>query len=162
MEVPMVGKGAELIVKRRVVNRVLRELHVVVRALDSQHVFDARQELGVFERLRDVIVRAGSRALQSRFGVSRGGEKNHGHEAILGDRLDHLASVYPAQSWHVDIEHDEIDGLRAHRINGLLTVVRGDHGQALRPEQSREALAGRTIVVGNDHHRFWKWTGGPH
>ena len=89
-------------------------------------------------------------------------EKDDWDEAILRDGLDDSAGIDPVQSRHVDVEHDEVDRLRADRVDRLLAVVGADDRQATRPKQLGYALARRAIVIGNDHHRLRKWTGSPH
>ena len=57
MEMAMIRQLLELFVNRAVVELVSSKLHVVVSSLHSNHVLETLQELFVFERLGNVVVR---------------------------------------------------------------------------------------------------------
>jgi len=72
---------------------VLGKLDVVVRSLHPQHVNDARHELFVVERLRQVVVCASAKPLNPPVQIPWSREKKNWDEAILGDRLDDFAGI---------------------------------------------------------------------
>ena len=158
----VIWQRAKLVVQGRIANLVLGKLHVVVCTFDPQHILDACQELRVLERLRHVVVRARAQPLDACAQVARRREKDDGDKAILGDRLDDPARIDAVEPRHVEIEDDEVDLLCANRVDRFLTVVGRDDHQPAGPKQLSYVLARRAIVVGDDHHRLWKWTGTPH
>jgi hypothetical protein len=100
--------------------------------------------------------------LDTRALVARRRKKNDRDEAILRDGLDDSARIDSVQPGHIDVEHHEVDGLGANRIDRLLAVACGDDHQPALAEQLSYMLARRAIIIGDDHHRLWKWTGRPH
>jgi len=162
VEVAVVWKCAELLVERRIAKLFPSKLHVVVRSLDPQHVLNPRQELGVLERLRHVIVRSSAQSLDTRAEVARCGEKNDRYEAICGDGLDDFAGVDTVQPRHLNVEYHEVDLLCANRVDRPLTVSSMDDDQALLSKKLGYVLARRAIVIRNDDDRLWKWPSSPH
>ena len=120
----------QLLINRAVVELLSSKLHVVVSSLHSNHVLEALHELFVFERLRNVVVRAAPENARTRLGHGR--QQNDRDETIVCDRFDDFTHIDSAKTRHVELEDDEVDRLCANGVDGLLPTVRADDRQASR------------------------------
>jgi hypothetical protein len=154
VKIPVVGHRTKLVVQRRVVELLLCELNVVARPFDAKHVFDSREELFVIERLGDVIVSAGSKALDARTEISGRREKDDGEEAVFRDALDDSARVDTAETPHVDVEEHEVDRLGTDGVDRLLTASGQYYGESLGLEDPGDVVTRCAIIIGNDHDRL--------
>jgi hypothetical protein len=154
VEIAVIGHRTKLVVQRRVVELPLCELNVVARPFDAKHVLDPSEELIVIERLGDVIVRAGSEALDSRTEISGSREKDHREEAVLRDALDDSARVDAAETRHVDVQEHEVDRLGTYGVDRLLTASGQNDGEPSRLEDPGDVVTRCAIVIGNDHDRL--------
>jgi hypothetical protein len=127
--------------------------HVVVGALDTQHVLYTRHELCIVERLRNLVVRIGSKTLRPPATIVRSSQQDDRQESALGDGLHHSARIDSAEPWHSHVENQQVDGARANRVDSLLAAVDRHDVQAAGPKQSGDVLTRGSIVVGNDYKR---------
>jgi len=154
VKIAVIGHRTKLVVQRREVELLLCELNVIACPLDAKHVFDSRDELFVVERFGDVIVGAGSKALDSRTEISGSREEDHGEEAVLRDALDDPARVDAAETPHVDVEEHQVDRLGTDRVDRLLTASGQNDGESSGLEDPADVVTRRAIIIGDDHDRL--------
>jgi len=88
-----------------------------------EHRVDARGELGLAERLADVVVGAAAQAADAvDLGVERG-QHDHRHLRDLADQLERLPAVDPR---HDHVEQDEVGARLVERAQPGPPVGRGD------------------------------------
>ena len=135
----------------RIAGRLLHES--VPDRLGAQRGADPSGQLGLGERLDDVVDRTGVEPGHAGRGLGVGREEDHGRR-YRTQLLHGTAHGVPVTAGHRHVDEQQVGQLRDREVDCFVAVARGDHVVARAPQPRTDHRPRDAVVVGEQHK--WK------
>ena len=157
---PAAGSEAlsELAHDRGVARQTGQRVQIAQRRGAGECQAHARDELGVRDRLDEIVIRTCGEMLDDRVDVPIGRQQDHRRRARTIVRPNPRERLEAAHLGHREIHQDHVRALLERQPHPLFAVTRELSLKAGRLEHAREDLA-RQLVVLHDQHRLRMWEG---